>query len=43
MVAVKTNDEIVTRLSPNLQLSPGTELIMVGSDDQVDLFVDAFG
>ncbi len=43
VVAVKTNDEIVTRLSPNLQLSPGTELIMVGSDDQVDLFVDAFG
>jgi Trk K+ transport system NAD-binding subunit len=43
VVAVKRNGTLVTRLRPDLRLPPGTELVMVGADEQVDAFVEAFG
>jgi len=43
VVAVKTNGQLITRLSPGLRLEPDTELIMVGADEQVDTFVDVYG
>jgi len=42
VVAVKHNGEVVTRLSPDLQLKEGDELVMVGSDEQVSTFVDMY-
>jgi Trk K+ transport system NAD-binding subunit len=42
VVAVKTDGHLTTRLPPDLRLAPGTELVMIGSDDQVDAFVDLY-
>jgi Trk K+ transport system NAD-binding subunit len=42
VVAVKTDGQLTTRLAPDLTLEPGAELVMVGSDDQVDVFVDTY-
>lgn len=43
VVAVKHNGTIVTRLAPDLRLKEGDELVMVGSDEQVDAFVTTYG
>ena len=42
VVAVKHNGEVATRLTPDLQLKEGDELIMVGADEQVNTFVDVY-
>lgn len=42
VVAVKTDRQLTTRLMPDLKLESGTELVMIGSDDQVDVFVDTY-
>jgi Trk K+ transport system NAD-binding subunit len=42
VVAVKTDDQVTTRLRPDLTLEPGDELVLIGSDDQVDTFVDVY-
>ncbi|NBB74704.1 MAG: potassium transporter TrkA [Bacteroidetes bacterium] len=42
VVAVKRHGSIVTRLTPDLQLQAGDELVMVGAGEQVDAFVDAY-
>ncbi len=38
VVALKTNDGLVTRLSPETTLESGTHLVLIGSDEQVDTF-----
>jgi Trk K+ transport system NAD-binding subunit len=43
VVAVKHNGEVVTRLSPDLRLKAGDELVMVGADEQLDTFVETYG
>lgn len=43
VVAVKHNGQIITQLTPDLQLEAGDELVLVGSDEQVDAFVEAYG
>ena len=42
MVAVKHNGEVATRLTPDVQLKEGDELIMVGANEQVSTFVDVY-
>ena len=42
VVAVKHNGEIMTRLTPDLELKDGDTLVLVGSDEQIDTFVNVF-
>jgi K+/H+ antiporter YhaU regulatory subunit KhtT len=42
VVAVKRDGTIVTRLTPDLQLQAGDELVMVGAGEQVGTFVDTY-
>ena len=42
VVAVKTDGRLTTRLAPDLVLEPGTELVMIGSDDQLNVFVNNY-
>ncbi len=42
VVALKNGETIRTDLPPDTPLPDGCELVMVGSDDQVDAFVDAY-
>jgi Trk K+ transport system NAD-binding subunit len=42
VVAVKHNGELVTRLTPDLQLKEGDKLVVVGADEQVNTFVDVY-
>jgi Trk K+ transport system NAD-binding subunit len=43
VVAVKTDGHVVTRLDPDLQLTSDMELVMIGSNEQVGAFVEAYG
>jgi hypothetical protein len=42
-VALQQGDELITPLTSETVLAPGTELIMLGSDDQRAAFTAAFG
>ncbi|NBC15730.1 MAG: potassium transporter TrkA [Bacteroidetes bacterium] len=42
VIAVKTDGQVITRLPPDQRLVPGAELVMIGADEQVDAFVDAY-
>jgi len=42
VVAIKHNGEVATRLTPDLQLKEGDELIRVGANEQVSTFVDVY-
>jgi voltage-gated potassium channel len=42
VVAIKHNGKMATRLTPDLQLKEGDELIMVGADEQISTFVDVY-
>ena len=42
VVALRTDGRFVTRLTPDQQLEPGAELVMIGSDEQVETFVDLY-
>ena len=38
VVALKTSEKLVTRLSPDTTLEPGTHLVLIGSEEQIDTF-----
>lgn len=42
VVALRRNGELLTKLSPSTPLHPGAELVMIGSEDQMDTFVEEF-
>jgi Trk K+ transport system NAD-binding subunit len=42
VVAVKHNGQVTTRLQPDLRLNAGDTLVMVGSDEQMDAFVEIY-
>lgn len=43
VIALKTDGEFITRLSPNTRLDRGTELVMIGADEQLESFAKAYG
>lgn len=43
VVGVKSDGQLITRLSPNMRLTAGTELVMIGADEQFDAFAEAYG
>ena len=43
VVALQQGEELITPLTSETMLAPGTELIMLGSDDQRAAFSEAFG
>lgn len=43
VVAVRTGSDTLTRLVPDLVLERGSELVMIGSDDQSDAFQKVYG
>jgi Trk K+ transport system NAD-binding subunit len=43
VVALRSSQETITRLLPDLVLEPGAELVMIGSDEQVQAFQETFG
>jgi K+/H+ antiporter YhaU regulatory subunit KhtT len=43
VIALKTDGRILTSLTPDQPLEAGTELVMIGTDEQLDAFVDSYG
>ena len=43
VVALRSNGSLVTRLAPDTILEPGSELVMIGADEQIHAFSKAFG
>jgi K+/H+ antiporter YhaU regulatory subunit KhtT len=43
VVALQHGDQLTAPLTSDTALTPGAELVMLGSDDQRAAFVDAFG
>ncbi|MEQ9103336.1 MAG: NAD-binding protein [Rhodothermales bacterium] len=43
VVALRSGSETITRLLPDLVLEPAAELVMIGSDEQVQAFREVYG
>ena len=42
VVAIKTNDEVISHLNPSMVLEDGMELLLIGSMEQIEVFVQSF-
>lgn len=43
VVALKRDDETISRLAPTIELEPGMEMLLIGSNEQVQRFVEMYG
>lgn len=42
VVAIKTKDEVISHLNPSMVLEDGMELLLIGSMEQIEVFVQSF-
>ena len=43
VVALKKDDETISRLMPSVVLEPGMEILLIGSSAQIQRFVEIYG